>query len=209
MPDVTSYCTTEAVCAELGIVDGGDDLAIGLAADAASREIDNLCGRRFWRNATVEERTFYPQDLYCLELKPDGIADITDLVVKLDVDSSGSFETTLTLNTDFVLLPQNAAVMFPAEPFTTILLTGTYTLPRPAYNRPTVQVTAHWGWPEVPAAIEKAALVQAVHLFKSRDAQTGALFFAGGDAVGALRVSGLHPIARTLIDPYRRGVMFA
>lgn len=203
--DVTTYCTTDAVKAELAIIDGADDMAVQLAVEAASRQIDEICGQRFWFNGTASARTFAPTDSMFLRLEPDGIATTTDLAVKLDLDDSGSYETTLTAGTDYVLQPTNAAQLYPQRPYTEVRMTGrAYQFAASMYGRDLVQITAKWGWPAVPANVEKACLVQAVHLFKSRDAQMGAVFFQGGDAVGALRVSGLHPIARNLIGPYQR-----
>lgn len=204
------YGSLEEIKGRLSITDTTDDLALQSAHSAACRLIDRMCGQPFWRDASVVIRTFEPENPKCLDLTCDGtvpgIATTTGLIVKLDTDDTGTFETTLTLNTDFVLEPKNAAVDVPARPYTELEMTGlSYWFNRSSYERDTVQITAVWGWPAVPAEIHEAALIQTIHLFKSgKDAQTGALFFAGGDAVGALRVSQMHPLARGLIAPYQR-----
>jgi hypothetical protein len=66
-----------------------------------------------------------------------------------------------------------------------------------------VQVTAKFGWPAVPDNVEKACIIQAVQLFKAKDAAFGVASF--GDMGGGLRVhAGLNPIARALVDQFAR-----
>lgn len=167
--------------------------------NAASREIDGWCGRRFWQDSTVAAREFYADDARCCHV--DDISTVTGLVVKIDEDADGTFETTLTITTDFVLLPSNAADESPARPYTEIRLVDNYSFPVPGNGRPGVQVTAKFGWPAVPDDVTKACLVQATDLFKAKDA---VFAIAGGAELGQLRVtSGLNRIAKALLAPYR------
>lgn len=94
---------------------------------------------------------------------PD-IASVTGLAVKVDTDGDYSFadETGLTLDTDFwlgpwerltaALTPESAPARFielhPDSAIVTIF---------PAQKR-AVEVTASWGWPAVPKAVELAAV---------------------------------------------------
>lgn len=206
--DLTTYTTIEELKDELGnyaSTDTSDDAKLQRAINAASRMIDNYCGQRFWQDSTATARTFIADDPYLLDLEyqGEGIATSTGLVVKLDQADAGSYGTTLTSSTDFLLRPENAQVWVPARPYTEIALTGaTYLFSRSAYGRPLIQITAKWGWPAVPAEVNKACLIQATDLFKAKDAAFGV---AGGSDFGVLRVtSGLHRIAKALVDPYRR-----
>src|SRR4029077_14699480 len=73
-----------------------------------------------------------------------------------------------------------------------------------AYPLPFVQaltrVTAQWGWPAVPSDVQKAAIAQAITLFKADDVPFAATAFGG---VGVLGVGPkLTPFAEQLIQPY-------
>lgn len=205
--DYTTYTTIEELKDELGnysSTDTSDDAKLQRAINAASRQIDNWCGQRFWQDSTATARAFIASDPYTLDLSDsEGIATSTGLVVKLDEADSGSYGTTLAVFIDFLLRPENAAVLTPARPYTELFMTGaTYLFSRSAYGRPLIQVTAKWGWPAVPAEVNKACLIQAADLFKAKDAAFGV---AGSNDFGVLRVtSGLHRVAQSLLAPYRR-----
>lgn len=206
--DLTVYTTVEELRDELGnytSTDTSDDAKLQRAINAASRQIDGFCGQRFWQDSTAVARTFTPDNPYSLDLSEfgEGIATSTGLVVKLDETDSGVYGTTLTTSTDFLLRPDDAALLVPARPYTEVALTGaTYSFSRSSYGRALVQITAKWGWPAVPAEVNKACLIQAIDLFKAKDAAFGV---AGVGDLGVLRVSsGLNRLARALVEPYRR-----
>lgn len=205
--DFTTYTTIEELRDELGnygTTDVSDDAKAQRAINAASRQIDNWCGQRFWQDSTATARTFMPDRTDVLDLSDtEGIATPTGLIVKLDVADAGSYGTTLTSGTDFLLRPTNAQVVVPARPYTEIGLTGaSYLFGRSAYGRDLVQITAKWGWPAVPAEVNKACLILAADLFKAKDAAFGVV---GVTDMGVLRMSpGLHRAAVTLLAPYKK-----
>lgn len=206
MTITNGYATLVQIRSELtsyAASDTSDDSKLEMSIEAASRMIDGWCGQRFWQDPTATARTFTPQESNYLDLSDgDGISTTTGLVVKLDLADTGTYGTTLALSTDYLLRPSNAAVLSPAQPYTAIALTGTnYLFIRSAYGRPLVEITAKWGWPAVPTDVTKACLIQALDLFKSKDAAFGV---AGVGEMGVLRVnSGLNRIAKALISPYR------
>src|SRR6266704_6062247 len=57
--DQTLYATVEEVKSRLGITDTQDDFELTLAVQAASRSIDEICGRYFWRG--TDTRTYIPE----------------------------------------------------------------------------------------------------------------------------------------------------
>jgi hypothetical protein len=179
-----------------------EDARAELSIAAASRQIDAHCGRRFWQDATVVDRQFYADNSrICLV---DDISTLTGLVVKVDDDDDGTFETTLTITTNYIVRPLNAADMVPVHPFDELVLVdsnGAVSFPVHGTGRPGVQVTAKFGWPAIPDDVTKACLVQAGLLFKADDASLGAIQFA--DAGVALRMQNrLHPVAEALLEPY-------
>jgi hypothetical protein len=163
--------------------------------------IDKHCGRRFWQDATVVDRQFFADDSMMCYV--DDVSTASGLVVKIDDDADGIFETTLTITTDFILLPLNAADLNPVEPFTEIRNVSDTVTRFPVWSngRPGVQVTAKYGWPAVPDDVTKACLVQAAQLFKASDAVFGGVPLGLDGGVLRVRAS-MSPIAEALLDGY-------
>ena len=203
MTIVNGYCTLAQLRSELGSYASGDtddDSKLEMSIEAASRQIDGYCGRRFWADGTVKTREYYAENHRSCEV--DDISTVTGLIVKIDEDANGTFETTLTVTTDFILLPANAADEVPVQPYTELWAADNYYFPCLGNGRPGVQVTATFGWPAVPDDVEKACLIQAADLFKAKDAVFG---IAGSDGMGMLRVSSsINRFAQALLAPYRK-----
>lgn len=209
MTITNGYTDLATLRSELGsyiTADTGDDAKIERSVEAASRQIDGWCGQRFWKDATVVTSEFYAESPRCCPVDVDGRAGIgstSGLVVKIDDDGDGTFETTLTISTDFILRPTNNPDETPVMPWTEVWLADNYLFPCHANGRPAVQVVSIFGWPAVPDDVEKACIIQAEMLFKAKDAPLGV---AGFDQMGsAMRVrSDLHPMAKALLAPYRK-----
>lgn len=166
-----------------------------------------MCGWRFWQDSSVATREFYALDYRCCDLlfQPEstdgaGISTTTGLVVKIDEDGDGTFETTLTISTDFILKPLNAADRVPVWPYTEIYLADNYRFPCLSNGRPGVQVTAKFGWPAVPDDVTTATLMLAADLHKSKDTQFGV---AGTNDYGFVRMS-KNNLAMALLAPYMK-----
>ena len=203
MAITNGYCTLAELKPELRIptADTDDDSRLEVAIAAASRQIDAHCGRFFWRDASVHTREFYANDYRRCEV--DDISTTTGLIVQVDDDDDGVFETTLTLSTDFILRPLNAFDRHPVWPYDEIVLVDAINgnFPMSSSGRPGVRVTARFGWAEVPDDVKKATLVQSAMLFKSADAVFGVTEFANAGA--AMRVGRtINPIAAALLEPY-------
>lgn len=202
MTITNGYATLAQLKAELAISvsDTTTDTKLETAIAAASRQIDGFCARRFWQDGTVQVRTYYAGDED--ECWTDDISTTTGLIVKVDYGNDGSFSTTLTVSTDYLLHPLNALSNTPARPYECIRTTenGQYF---PEWdNRPSVQVTAKFGWPAVPDDVTKACLTQAAQLYKASDAPFGGISFGDGSVVRVR--SALNPIAAALLEPYVR-----
>jgi hypothetical protein len=202
------YVTATELRNRLKIPDTVDDIELTLACSAASKQIEDHCGRRFWQDAEVVVRQFYADSpTVCLLDDGDEQADIsttTGLVVKIDEAGDGTFSTALTISTDFILWPLNAEDRVPARPYEEVRLVNNYHFPRPANGRPGVQITAKFGWAAVPDKVKQAALVQATLLFRSKDSVFGVIP-VGEVATG--RLPALHPIARALLGGLGRAAV--
>jgi hypothetical protein len=201
MAITNGYVALDDLARELSISDSLSDTKLELAISAASRQIDAYCQRFFYQDSAVVDRTYYPDDYVSLEV--DDISTLTDLVVKVDNDNDGTFETTLTITTNFIVTPTNAADEYPVRPYTGLRLvdSGVSNFPIYASGRPSVQVTAKFGWPAIPEDVQKACLIQSAQLFKSSDALFGGLNFD----TGIFRVRDtLNPMAAALLERYAK-----
>jgi hypothetical protein len=177
------------------------DLEFDAAISAASRQIDRFCGRRFWQDGSVVTREFFPDNGWNCYV--DDISTTVGLIVKVDTGDNGfvTSATTLTITSDFILLPANAADEVPVWPYTQLRITTNSTSAFTLTQRPTVQVTAKFGWPAIPDDIQQACILQAQQLYKGAGAPFGGLEI---DSIGrAMPVrSGLNPIAQALCQGY-------
>jgi len=185
-----AYTTTALVKASLGIplAATAEDTAIQAAIDAAAALIDNYTGRTF--ETVTEARTYLPRTASIVDV--DDIATVSGLVIKTDEDQDGTFETTLTVTTDYVIV-KNAA------PFRQITNVNRG-WPLSLYGRPTIEVTATWGYgTSVPDNIKQAALLMATRLFQRKASPLG--FQAGAiSEFGPVRISRTDPDVAALLQ---------
>ena len=93
MPGVSSYLIVDELKAVLRIVNDQFDPALQLAIDAASSQIDEECDDQFWMTDPAEARVFQAEDPRTLWT--GSFASTDDMVIELDTDDDGVFETTL------------------------------------------------------------------------------------------------------------------
>lgn len=195
MAITNGYCTRANLTDQLRITDNIDDNVLDRAINAASRQIDGRCGRRFYLDGSATARTYAPQNAGLVII--DDVSTLTALVVKSDTGLDSTFATTLTIGTDFQVEPLNGLVQ--GNPITQLRsLDANYYVQ--ADSRATVQVTAKWGWPSVPVAITEATALLAARIFKRYDSPLGV---AGFGDLGAITVRRLDPDVEQLIAPYR------
>ena len=193
--------TVDELKTHLGIPDTTDEPLVGWATAAANQYVVEYCGRTFDKTAilSASARTFRP-DAGC-SVWTDDFWETTALVVKVDNDDDGTFEETWTITTDFYLEPLNGQLHGQTRPYYRIVPAAGRVLPTWG-RRPSVQVTAAWGWAAVPAMVKHATLLQGARLFKRKDSAEGVL---GGFAdFTAVRVSGrIDPDVADELGPFR------
>ena len=195
MPITNGYATLAEAKARLGIplADTADDAVLEAIVEAASRSIDRYTGRRFYQSAS-QARYFTAAN--AVSVLTDDFVTVTAVATDLNLDRTWSNVITLS---DLEPTPLNAQVY--GEPYTSLRLK-----PLAAQSleleRDAVKVTAVWGWPAIPDAVNEATLLLTSRLFRRKDAPFG---ITGGGEVGtqvAIRAS--DPDIRSLLDPYRR-----
>jgi hypothetical protein len=198
------YATTAQLKTYLGITDSTDDTLLGSLNTAASRAIDNYSGQTFYA-AAASDRQFLATDMYCLQVDP---MSVTPVSVSIDYGQDGTFETTLTVTTQYIVEPYNGIVAGVAGfPYTKIRLVGGLFFPPAYWGRPQVKVNAAWGWATVPDPVYVASLQVAAEMWKRKDAPFGVL---EGVEFGPLRLSAdAFKSVSSLLRPYRTGSALA
>ena len=192
-----SYATLAEFKAAVGITDSTDDGALQSVLDATDTLIDLYCDRKTGFGTATETRYYTAEDYeYVLT---DDLVSVTTL--QTDDDANGTYETTWTAGTDYVLAPRNAAL--DGFPYTEIDTSVTWprNFPKDVYLG--VKVVGVFGFPAVPAAVKQAEIIQAGAVWNSRTAPFGVI--GSADLGGILRMSrALHPEAALILEPYRK-----
>jgi hypothetical protein len=143
----------------LKFADTSHDALLEIVINAASRDIDEFCGRHFYQ---VTETRYYTTDSdkpYCLEV--DDIATTSGFALYTDLNADGTYEYTWA-STDYNLTPYVPKMGWPYTGIETTPL-GLYTFPG---VRKGVKVTATWGWPSVPPNVKRVCLLWSEILWK-------------------------------------------
>ncbi len=197
---VNPYCTVADVRGQLSDKDARvDDVIVERAINATSRAVEDWCGRRFWQDASVQVRVYRPEES-CSALVDD-ISTATGLLVKTDTGNDGTYETTWTLDADYQLEPLNASADGGAYAWPELVVIGSKRFPISRSRRPTLQVTAKFGWSAIPAQVEQAAVLRATAIFKRKESPQG---IAGFGDFGAIRITRQDPDVVALLSPFQR-----
>lgn len=206
MAITNGYATLAQAKTFLSITDSVDDTLLESLIQSASRSIDRIANRRFYADTSASARTYRASSPVFLPV--DDISSLTSLLVKTDDDGDGTFETTLTINSDFVVDPLTAlAVGRPITQITIIGNTNSFPIFPGLFSnglRPGVQVTALWGWPSVPDDIQIACLILTADLYKRKDSPGGVL---GLGDLGAVRMSPLGRDVTAMVRAYKKEVV--
>ena len=193
----SAYATSSQYRAVTGKTDIGQDADILTDLKAISRYLDSKMGRFFTKDAEDVARIYVaPENTFALWVDDLPAVPTT---VKVDDNGDGVFETTLAA-ADYELLPLNADKGPEPRPYTRIQLTpwGSYSTFIPGAR---IEVTAQFGWPAVPLAIQQATIhLTAILRLESpratrRISELGEAIDTSPDA---------QRIIRQLTDQYRR-----
>jgi hypothetical protein len=195
MTITNGYCTLAEVKAALRLTDSTDDVLLENAIEGASRRIDGFCGRFFYKTSATAVSVM-PRDFYYI--LTDDISSTTELVVKTDTTGNGTFDTTWTLGVDYQMEPTNALVI--QRPYRRITAIGSKTFPLTNNaTPPSTQITAQWGWSQIPFDVREATVLLAMRGFARYNSALGVVGF--GDM--AMTVRAVDPDVREMISPYR------
>lgn len=196
MAITNGYTTLNDVKAALNLEDSIDNAALEMAIATASRQIDDYCGRFFYKDGTVEvpaTRYYTPTDYWVLPV--DDFVSISEIATDDYFDRSYS---TVWTATDSMLEPVNNPSR--GWPLTRLLAVGSYLFP---WNLPqSVRVKGIFGWSAVPYEVKTAAKIQASRLFLRNQSPFG---IAGNTDLGTVRLAAkLDADVEALLRPLRK-----
>lgn len=186
-----SYAGISDVKEFLGIESSNiqNDQNIERAIDAAEKLIERTTGRVFTLSASATARTFATSPCET-DLIIDDVGTLTGLVVETGTFGSSTWDT--VADTDYEVGPVNAIAR--GVPVTVVLRPSGW-----GTGNSRVRVTAKWGWPEVPADVIQATILQAVRLLKRKDSPGGVY---GSADWGLIRVSKVDPDVMALVQHF-------
>lgn len=198
---VTTYCTEEEVRLHLrDLKDKLDAALLNKAISAASRAIDKHTGRRFWQDDAVTTRVYRAADVFRADI--DDVSTTAGLIVKTDPAHDGSFSETWDA-ADFQLEPLNGGVADAGLAWDELVAIGARFFPTHS-RRVTLQVTARFGWAELPDQVNTACILKTVSLFRRKDAPFG---IAGINEFGPVRITRRDADVVELLAPFVRLVV--
>lgn len=192
---MTAYVTTDELRHWIGIENTSADAVLVPIVSSAKLWVDSRCGRRFDEDSTSSARYYYPEDPYHVVI--DDAVSIS--AVATDDGDDGTYSTTWA-STDYQKCPVNGVGQNGAGgwPYTDLLAIEARTFP--ANARPSVKVTAVWGWDAVPADVKTATLMVGARLYALRNAPLG---LSGGSLdFGPTGVRDLRDIDN-ILAPYK------
>lgn len=190
--------------------DGDDDQVIANQLIAASRLLDRRLGWPFGQDAadtirvyTVPPRTLNADDARWLDLQTPLAQAPTEVIVDEDGDGDFADETAWVLDTDFELMPTNAAEGPEPRPYYSLHIPSWSDKSWPVGYR--VRVTGIHGWPAVPAAI-KEATVELVRLLRLETPRATREVNMGLDTLVSTTPEAQRIVSELARAPYRNPV---
>ena len=182
----------------IGAGDATDDALLEMAVESASRLIDAYCGRNFLLGGTAT-RYYNTDDPYVVQI--DDARSIS--AVSTSSSENGVFDISFNMTArtgDIQAEPINDYVGGLVWPFTRLRAIGDYVFPVDKEN--TVEVTAVFGFPNIPVTVTQATILQSSRIFARLQSPLGV---AGFGDMGIMRVGrSLDPDVSQLIEGYRR-----
>ncbi len=193
---MTLYVTAAALKTTLNIGSTYADADIAVAVEAASRAVDGYMNVATGMFATTTSQTrYYNGDWGCNYITIDPLNTLTSVAV--DMDGDGTYDTTWTNNTDFILTPDNAAA--DGYPYTELRLLPQAGRRFPNYLR-SIRVIGLFGWATTPGAVSQATAILAGRFLKRARETPYGIVVVSGDAVAAARLGRIDPDVAFLLD---------
>lgn len=166
---MADYITSANFKTRHGITVSTEDARIALHITAASREVDAMCGRQFGQHSGAATARYFRPD-NCWRVRIDDTYEITS--VQVDDSDSGTYGTTWA-TTDYQTIPINGVGANGQTGWPATVLEGVGVRVFPLWMRPSVKVTAKWGWTATPGDVVEATYLLTNRLYFERDVPSG------------------------------------
>lgn len=175
------------------------------ALNSVTRAIERICGRQFNNTEGVASaRVYKPEDLrHC---KVDEFYTLEGVTLATDPGGTGDFTQLWDLTQDVELLPFNGVVGGQEGwPFRKLRACKGLYFPKyvgtPYRREAVVQLSAPWGWAQVPSDVKEATLIVSAETLKLKDAPFGV---AGTTQFGTVIRVRQNGVAMGMLAPYIR-----
>lgn len=193
---MTLYVTAAALKTSLNIGSTYADADIAVAVEAASRACDGYKNVSAGMYATTTSQTRYYTGQTCDTYIPiDPLNTLTSVAV--DTNGDGTYDTTWTSGTDFILNPDNAAT--DGFPYTELQLLPQAGRRFPGYLR-AVRIVGLFGWATTPGAVTQATAILAGRFLKRARETPYGIVVVSGEGVAAARLGKIDPDVAFLLD---------
>ncbi len=203
-----AYATAAQYRAGTDLDDSSQDVEILEYLKAVTRVLERKLGQVFNTTAAAVAHAVEAHGGTRLWL-PRPMSTVTGLVVKVDTNGDFTYNLTLAITTDFFTGPSDAlaALLTPEElpaTFLDINPNSANILGWPDRDR-SVQVTAKWGWPAIPVAIQKGVIAITKQV---RDATTQPFTLTLESLETQIQMSpGASAVLKELTKQYSKGVV--
>lgn len=211
------YIELDDLKSALQIQDDDLDVRLDRVIESASRAIDKVCRRKFFREtltvylgAERRHRVDPFSERRVAGLHSLAVGDLISITtLKTDDDGDRTFETTWDAARDYYLAPVNAPNV--PKPYSHIEIdaaNGRYSFPAGLKG---VEIIGTWGYAfdygsgkiTAPPDVAEACLLLATRYLKRKDAPLGIIETSGLDRTEEIRVAS-DPDVKALLKPYRR-----
>lgn len=196
-----NYISTQDLADYMTIQGASYDARITSVCSAVSREIEDFCHRQFNQASAASARVFRPTDRDTVYV--DDFLTTVGLIVKTDDNCDGTFSTTWD-PADFEVRPlgglRNGVDGWPFYEIGAVKSRRFHWA-----RRGNVQITAQWGWSEVPAPVIESALMLAADTFQVKDSRFGV---AGSDQFGNVTRVRDNVVATNKLNRYVRNKVY-
>jgi hypothetical protein len=192
-PVTSSYVELEELKFTLNLTGSSfADRDIRVAIESASRSCDGYKNQKFYPATETRYYTAAASDAY---VEIDALNTLTS--VTIDTDGDGTYDTTWTVGTDFILTPENYATDgIPARKLVLLSQAGRRF---PGYLKG-IKIIGSFGWATTPPNVKQATTILAGRLLKRARETPYGIVVVAGDAVAAARLGRIDPDVAFLLD---------
>lgn len=176
-----------------GLTFADDDISTSISA--ASRAIDYMTNRHFWKDNAPTTRTYIPRWSQ---------VDIDDLITCTGCTATiGSNIYSMTRTSDYELLPLNASA--DGRPYETLRFLYDTAVYVPDFGVPSLAVSGTFGWPSIPESVVAATTILATRILRRQREAPFGIVTVGIEQGAVARIAQTDPDVQALLSDFMKG----